>query len=321
MEQSFKLLGNEKEYFYIHRHINHFEKSEAVQYFQSQKFNAYYRTMSRYKKNYLKNVTPLNSAAMIKLGTALNEDKTILELDKAFLEILNTDVKDAISEYDLDSSIERAYSAVSTIARESSSGRGMSRKAVIAFNNLIREIENAAHILDFDTSELMYILNANKQHTSVENKQSIMGTRVKNYLRGIEGKTLSIEEEKVYSIINSLNSAVDYISRGWEQTENQYINANILRGYIRNIFSTQIGEYAVAKGVMKALGVADRAVAATLKGTSTVKVTNDEELERIVNQYGQQGSQTFKTDISLDKVNVTVKDGSTFTVNLGLSAK
>ena len=139
-----------------------------------------------------------------------------------------------------------------------------------------------------------------------------------NYIqKGIEqldNKIIKVNSSAIQSVNNSLLQLVGDLSQ-------KKFNKQSLNGYIKNIFSTQIGEYIVSKGLGKAMSLLPSAIKNSLSGTKNIEVDGDLELQELISNYGQQGNQVFKTDNSFKDLSIKVNSGDVVDINLGISTK
>jgi len=182
-------------------------------------------------------------------------------------------------------------------------------------DNLFAQITKAAELLNTDMDGLLALIGPRgeyKKHRDLT-KLSVL---LQNEIAKLEGKTLNISQKRLMSVTKSLSNLVSSLSLDGD------INKQSLQKYLSNIFSTQIGEYIVSKGVAKGLDLGLKEIRNSLTGSSNITVSeNDEELQNFIKNFGQKGSQIFKTDNSFKNLTVTLEDGDDFNINLGLSSK
>lgn len=293
-------------YYYIHRHLEHFEKDAAISLFQKQKQQNYLEMKNRYKKNYLNNISGVNSEALKKLDAAMREDEIMSGLDKDLLDILNKRISEGVQAYELDKKLSAAYSSLNKF---------LNSKDAKDLDKLFTQITKATELLNTNMSGLLALIGPRgeyKKHRDLSKLSILLQQEVTKY----EGKVLNVSQKRLASITKSLSNLVDGLSLG------QNINRQSLQRYLSNIFSTQIGEYIVSKGVAKGLDLGLKEIRNSLTGASNITVEeNDEELQGFIKAYGQKGSQVFKTDNSFQDLEITLEDGNTFNINLGLSTK
>lgn len=293
-------------YFYIHRHLEHFEKDAAISLFQSQKQQNYLEMKNRYKKNYLSNISGISDEALKILDAAMREDEIISGLDADLLEILNKRISEGIQSYNLDSKLSTAYNSLNNFLRS---------KDAKDLDRLFTQITKATELLNTNISGLLALIGPRgeyKKHRDLTKLSTLLQQEVAKY----EGKVLNVNQKRLASITRSLSSLVSNLSSG------ENINKQSLQRYLSNIFSTQIGEYIVSKGVAKGLDLGLKEIRNSLTGATNITVDEgDEELQNFIKSYGQSGSQVFKTDNSFQDLEITLEDGNTFNINLGLSTK
>lgn len=293
-------------YYYIHRHLEHFEKDEAISLFQTQKRQNYLEMKNRYKKNYFNNVYGVNKESLKLLDTAMKEDEILGNIDKDMLDILNDRVSQGIKSYELNQNLSIAYSSLDSFIQS---------KQAKDLDNLFAQITKAAELLNTDMDGLLALIGPRgeyKKHRDLT-KLSVL---LQNEIAKLEGKTLNVSQKRLMSVTKSLSNLVNSLSLDGD------INKQSLQKYLSNIFSTQIGEYIVSKGVAKGLDLGLKEIRNSLTGSSNITVSeNDEELQNFIKNFGQKGSQIFKTDNSFKNLTITLEDGDDFNVNLGLSSK
>ena len=293
-------------YYYIHRHLEHFEKDEAISLFQTQKRQNYLEMKNRYKKNYFNNIYGVNKESLKLLDTAMREDEILGNIDKDMLDILNDRVSQGIKSYELNQNLSIAYSSLDSFIQN---------KQAKDLDNLFAQITKAAELLNTDMDGLLALIGPRgeyKKHRDLT-KLSVL---LQNEIAKLEGKTLNISQKRLMSVTKSLSNLVSSLSLDGD------INKQSLQKYLSNIFSTQIGEYIVSKGVAKGLDLGLKEIRNSLTGSSNITVSeNDEELQNFIKNFGQKGSQIFKTDNSFKNLTVTLEDGDDFNINLGLSSK
>lgn len=293
-------------YYYMHRHLEHFEKDEAISLFQNQKQQNYLEMKNRYRKNYLSNITSVDSKALKILDAAMREDEIMNGLDQDLLNILNKRISEGIKSYELDKKLSIAYSSLD---------RFLKSKDAKDLDKLFAQITKATNLLNTNIDGLLALVGPRgeyKKHRDLAKLSLLLQQEVMKY----EGKILNVSQKKLASITKSLSSLVSNLSSGQE------VNKQSLQRYLSNIFSTQIGEYIVSKGVANGLDLGLKEIRNSLTGATNITVEEeDEELKNFIKNYGQKGSQVFKTDNSFQNLEITLEDGNTFNINLGLSTK
>ena len=293
-------------YYYMHRHLEHFEKDAAISLFQNQKKQNYLEMKNRYKKNYLSNISGVNNESLKILDAAMREDEIMSGLDKDLLDILNKRISEGIQSYELDKKLSNAYNSLD---------RFLKSKDAKDLDKLFEQITKATALLNTNISGLLALIGPRgeyKKHRDLTKLSMLLQQEVTKY----EGKILNVSQKRLSSVIKSLSNLINNLSSG------EQINRQSLQRYLSNIFSTQIGEYIVSKGVAKGLDLGLKEIRSSLTGASNITVDDgDEELQNFIKSYGQSGSQVFKTDNSFQNLEITLEDGNTFNINLGLSTK
>ena len=144
MAKTFK--DKEETFYYIHRHIEHFDKNEAVARFQRQKTQDYMIMRQRYKESYLKNITALSPKAQDKIALAAQEDKILTNLDQALLNSLNNNVSKEIKQYELESKMRQAYASLHNF---------IDTKNLKDLDNLFAQITQASELLRSRPTEIV----------------------------------------------------------------------------------------------------------------------------------------------------------------------
>lgn len=293
-------------YYYMHRHLEHFEKDAAISLFQNQKKQNYLEMKNRYKKNYLSNISGINNESLKILDTAMREDEIMSGLDKDLLDILNKRISEGIQSYELDKKLSNAYNSLD---------RFLKSKDAKDLDKLFEQITKATALLNTNIDGLLALVGPRgeyKKHRDLTKLSILLHQEVAKY----EGKILNVSQKKLSLVIKSLSNLINNLSSG------EKINRQSLQKYLSNIFSIQIGEYIVSKGVAKGFDLGLKEIRSSLTGTSNITVDDeDKELQNFIKSYGQSGSQVFKTDNSFQNLEITLEDGNTFNINLGLSTK
>ena len=293
-------------YYYLHRHIWHFESDEAIKLFQKQKTQNYLEMKNRYKKNYLNNISGVSDKSLKILDAAMREDEIMSGLDKDLLEILNKSISEGIKSYELDKKLTTAYNSLNSFLKN---------KDAKDLDKLFTQITKATALLNTNIDSLLALIGPRgeyKKHRDLTKLSILLQQEVSK----LNGKVLNVSQKRLASVVKSLSNLVTDLS------SNANVNKQSLQRYLSNIFSTQIGEYIVSKGVAKALNLGLKEIRSSLTGTSNIVVDDgDEELQNFIKSYGQSGSQVFKTDNSFQNLKITLEDGNTFNINLGLNTK
>lgn len=294
-------------YYYIHRHLAHFEKDEAIALYQEQKRNGYINMKKRYIQNYLKNINTINGKSLDILNAAMNEEEIIGNLDKQILDILNSSVSTAIQGFNLEKYLKTAYQSLDNF---------IDTKEAKELDTLFAQITAATEILTSSRGELVILLGKNgiyQKHRDLNKLYNLLQKEINR----LEGKTLTVNQSRLLSVERSLAQLI----KGLKQKN---INKSVLQRYLSNIFSTQIGEYLVSKGIGQGLNVCLSEIRKSLTGTKYIaNFQEDEEISSFLKQFGQSGKRTwFKTDNSFKDIDIVLTDdGDTININLGLSTK
>lgn len=300
MDQVFGLEG--KNYYYIHRHIAHFEKDEAVTAFGQQKQEDYIKMKNRYKENYLASLQGVNPKAIGKLNLALSEDEVMSNLDEAILNVLNDEVSKTIEEFEFDKILKGAYASLDNY---------LNTKDLKDLDMLFAQITDAAKLLRYNITEITAAIGK-KTWIGGGRDLSKVKTVIDQQMSLFNGKNVRIAKKDMQSVLQSLKLLV-------EGLDSQIVDKKSLQGYLKNIFSTTVGERVVSKGIAKALGFISQTIDETLIGDNNIKVTN--ELRQALEDYGQNKTTHFKTDNSFKGLSLELEDGESFKINLGISTK
>ena len=294
-----------RNYYYMHRHIAHFEKDAAIKYFQTQKKNNYILAKRRYMKNYLSNIVSYNGRGLEALDLALNKDQEdfISTIDKEIVEALNANLGESIKKLEYEQKINKAYASLDNF---------INTRELKDFDNLLQAISEATALLESpETVEALLPLVKYR-----ENNYNLpyLNRYVKSRIKELEGKKIDIKNSKrVISILNSLSSLLSSINK-------KKLNKTSLQGYLRNIFSTQIGEYIIYKGAGQAYSYAADEIENVFVGAENIKVTRDSELYGLSQQ--KNGISKYKTDSSFKNIQISVgEDQNQIEINLGISTK
>ena len=291
-------------YYYIHRHLEHFEKDAAISLFQTQKTQSYLEMKNRYRKNYLSNISGVNDESLKILDAAMREEEVIGNLDKDLLDILNKRVAEGIQAYELDTKLSSAYNSLNQF---------LNSKDAKDLDNLFAQITKATTLLNTNMDGLLALIGPRgeyKKHRDIEKLSMLLQQEIAR----LEGKVLNVSQKKLLSVEKSLSSLITGLS------SDKSVSRLSLQRYLSNIFSTQIGEYVVSKGVAKGLDLGLKEIRTSLTGAQNIEITSDE-VDNFVKAFGQTGKTTFKTDNSFQNLEITLEDGATFNINLGLSTK
>ena len=105
-----------------------------------------------------------------------------------------------------------------------------------------------------------------------------------------------------------------------DDLNNPSVSKATLQGYIRNIFSSQVGEYVVSKAVVRGLKLTKDMIEKSFTGANTI-VSTSENFQQLLN-WGQSRTTNFKTDNYFPNVKIKIAELDTdITINLGISTK
>ena len=302
--KTFNLEDDGATYYYIHRHISHFEKDAAMAFFTEQKDINYQIMKNRFRKNYLENMSAASRSSLEILDAAMKEDEILSGLDQSILKILNDSVSNSINNYNFDEKIKVAYNSLSNF---------IDTKNAKDLDKLLAQISSATQILTTSKNELTFLLGIKKQYANNRDLNALY-QYIKNGIDSVNDKLISVNASRVQSVNNSLLKLVGDLSKG-------KMNKQSLNRYITNIFSTQIGEFIVSKGIGKALDLMPSEIRKSLSGTQNIEV-DSQEVDELIKQYGQRGKTTYKTDNSFKDLSIEVNDsGDIVNINLGISTK
>jgi hypothetical protein len=302
------------DYYYIHRHLEHFKKRDtAVILYMEQKEALYDEAKSRYAKHYLENIN--NKEALTFLNDSMSEEEimsavsTIDEKLKASLE------KNITKEIPLTQIFSNAHKSMKDY---------LNSKNIQSLNTFFQCIQQATSVLeDNDRYILAPVLKAATDITALSDLSKVQQI-INDYQNDTE--LVPIASKTVSSIIKSINGLVS----GLEADDLQFNSAS---SFINNIFSTQVGEYFISKGVVngyiKGEEAIKEAITKSLVGARStrkedlvgVEITNDGALAEYIDKYSQiNGNTRFKVDNSFAGLEIT-EGKDTINVNLGISTK
>lgn len=301
--KTFTIDNENISYYYIHRHINHFEKDAAIAFFQEQKDINYQIMKNRFKSNYLDNLSGTSRKSLEVLNAAMNEDEILSDLDQGILDVLNDRVSEAINNYNFEEKIKKAYNSLNSFINTQNAKE---------LDKLLAQITSATKILTNNKAELTFLLGVKKQYA--QNRDlTVLYQYIESGIQSLNNKIMRVNAARVKSVNNSLLQLIGNLSK-------QNLNKQVLNGYIKNIFSTQVGEFIVSKGIGKGLDLLSKDINNSLTGANNIEVDN-KEIEDLLNQYGQRGKTVFKTDNSFKDLNIDISDENSVNINLGISTK
>lgn len=295
-------------YYYIHRHVNNFEKDTAMTIYQTQKENNYEAMKSRFISNYWANLK-LNKKGLELLNAAMSEDEFLAGLDQAILDTLNRRVSGILKKYNLDEYMEKAYEALDDWMDDRDVEKNM-----YSLNRLFAAIAAASDILHDITDEdnnafLVMVEESLLTDDLLPNLKSFAKSMVSKY----EKQTITLRTNKIISAYTSLEKLAS-------EVDDKKVSKDSLQGYLRNIFSSQIGEYIISQAVVKAFKLTQEIFEESFVGSQTIKM-NDDNLQKLID-LGQSRTTNFKTDNQFKNVKIRLTETDTrVTINLGISTK
>jgi len=299
MAKTFK--DNDETFYYIHRHIEHFDKNEAVARFQRQKTQDYMRMRQRYKENYLKNITALSPKAQDKIALAAQEDKILTNLDQALLNSLNNNVSKEIKQYDLEAKMKRAYTALDDF---------INTRDLKSLDTLFSQITKASELLRSHPTEIVAAVGRANWLASGRDLGKIKKD-IQKQITALENKRIRVGKKETQMVLQALEKLADGL--GAETLDQRSLSTQLTR-----IFSTAIGEFIVSKGVIKGLDLVHKQVKDSLVGEKHLTVTDS--LQDLLKFYKRENL-TFKTDNAFQDIELTLEEGENFNINLGISTK
>lgn len=301
MSMSKFFRDSEENFYYIHRHIEHFKKSEAIDLFENQKNQNYAIMKQRYKENYLKNISGISQKAQDKIALATQENEILNNLDEALLDTLNNLVSKEIKKYNLDETMKLAHKSLETYIKT---------EDLKDLDNLFAQITKASEILRSHPAEIITAIGRSNWLQSGRDLGKIRKD-IQAQIIALNNKKIRVSKKETEIILKEL----DKLAEGLSAKE---LNKRSLTTILTRIFSTVIGEFLVSKGVVLGLDEAHAKIKNSLVGEKHLKVTDS--LQDLLNTY-KRTNLTFKTDNSFQDLELSLEDGETFKVNLGLSTK
>lgn len=293
-------------YYYIHRHINHFEKDDAMTIYKTQKENNYIMMKQRFISNYWANLR-VNKKGLELLNAAMSEDEYLAGLDSVILDTLNKRVSSIVKNYNLDEYIEMAYRGLD----EWMDNRDI-KTNMASLDRLFAAIAVAADILDGkneDKLTLLCVINDFESEELLWELAAYTRAMVTKY----ENQPITLKNKKILSMYTSLENLVTEIDL-------KDVSKATLQGYLRNIFSSQIGEYIISQAVVKAFKLTEEIFEESFTGHETIKMDADN-LKKLI-ELGQKRTTNFKTDNQFPNVKMRFSNIDTnITINLGISTK
>jgi hypothetical protein len=224
-------------------------------------------------------------------------------LDQGILDILNNRISEVINNYNFEEKIKKAYNSLDSFINTQNAKE---------LDRLLAQITSATKILTNNKLELTFLLGIKKQYAQNRDLTALY-QYIESGIQSLNNKMIRVNASRVKSVNNSLLQLIGNLSK-------QNLNKQVLNGYLKNIFSTQVGEFIVSKGVGKGLELLSKDINNSLTGVNNIEIDN-KEVEDLVNQYGQKGKTTFKTDNSFKDLNININDTDNIDINLGISTK
>ena len=292
-------------YYYIHRHIKNFEKDEAMAIYQNQKEINYKQMRRRYQQTFLENIT-IDSPGLQLLNAAMSEEDLISTLDEEILNILNERISSEIDTFKLDKLLYTAYSSL-----DKWFANPKSQESLKNLNDLFSATAVASYILANEEDGLFPLLL--KTYNSGAAFLEMIKAYTENRIHMWEGRPFNMVTKRILSTQISIKKLVDDLN-------NPSVSKATLQGYIRNIFSSQVGEYVVSKAVVRGLKLTKDMIEKSFTGANTI-VSTSENFQQLLN-WGQSRTTNFKTDNYFPNVKIKIAELDTdITINLGISTK
>ncbi len=290
-----------EKYYYIHRHIAHFEQGDAIASFQNQKEKGYLRMKRRYKQNYLKNIQLTDTQENI-LNISAQGDKFISDIDELLLEALDTNIGNSLKQVNIEPGMRQSYAGLNNFINTGEAKY---------LDDIFHGIELATDVLEEYLPELSILIGQQNWLSSGRNLKKL-SQLIQKEIKTMENKAVSLTQEKYLALINHLNSLVI----GLQQKN---VNINSLRTSLTHIFSTTLGEFVTNKGIGKIGNLVEESLKKTFTGTHTI--SRSVKLSKDLERYRQQGDNVFKVDGSFENLKIELSNGQNLRVNLGISTK
>lgn len=303
------ILGDGKAQYYIHRHLKNFDMGGAVSVFNQQKKEGYQQAKARYNNNYIKSISGISDSAKQRLNDAMNSDEILKNLDREIVDSLNQSTSNAIKSFNLDAMLQNSYGNLNdAISNFTKNGD------VKKINEIFKDISKASNILAGNKNEVTKILKNSGFLDGSGGNLNELYRLGKEQMAAWEGQVLTLNRSRLQSVLKSLTEMTGTIIGGAS-------TAKSLQGYIKNIFSTQLGEYVVSRGVGKAAGMGLERIKKSMSGVKIVKTQNNE-INKFIKDFGQKGNQVYKTDNNFSNFSISLNDGrDAFVVDLGITTK
>ena len=307
LEQLFQ-KSRGKNYFYIHR-----DKQKAliaaqpfINTYNQNRNDIYNRMRDRYQKNFLNSINSATNAYGIDIlsdASELTESEIVKFISDSLKDFLNQSANNATNKEYIEN-VQQAYKTLDQILEN--------KKDIQNIDDLLELIKRSTDLLEVGGKELA-ILNKLTDYKKIGNLRNYLNKIVKSW----ENKTVTIDNANLASIIKSLNNLVNGLS-------SKTLKKDSFKGYIKNIFSAQLGEYATSRGVLNLMNETLTNIKSTMVGSQSVKMESDD-LKRFKSQYGA-GKTTYKTDNKFNHFTITLSEkdkGPNYEldINLGISTK
>lgn len=294
--------------YYIHRHVNHFQMGAAQARMKQIRDEQYGKMRKRYVQNYI-NSTSLTQDQQRLLSQAMEgKEGLVSEMDKILSESFASSANQKLAGKTLDM-VTDSYKAIDNYLKDA-------EKDLRKLDTLFTQITNAIKLLNSSGgAELAMILKSNLRNA---NDITALRAATQDALKFFEGKVIRVNNKQIYSILQSLDRFVAALEGG------SYSKPK-LQGYLRNIFSTQLGEIIAGKAgslAYKETRQLGKNISSKSSGTNTIRFEEDSELATHFKQFGSQ-SRVYKTDALLETP-MTIVEGENeikFEVGTGLSVK
>lgn len=291
-------------YIYTHRNSSHFPMASAVAEFNKQKEEGFNEMQQRYRSNYIQSISGATGKAAELLNLAMSEDKAMSEFDKIMTDTLNDNVSKGIQTvngFNLEQSLQASYKSLSDCVKKDDATK---------LNILLEEVKKAAELLQSNGNELVILLEA---FTPLQNMGDIenLYQQLKNVVNSLEGKSIKSPNRQLLKIAQELQKLTGALVGG--------ASLQSLNGYLKNLFSTELGEYVVSRGVLEAAGELLDKIDETLTGSSNLQLEG-----AVLEAWKSRGSKSkvFKTDNSFSNLIINLnEDAGEVNLELGLSTK
>ena len=288
---------------YVHRNANNFNSEIAKSYFQKKQENKM-TMLNRYKTNLMARIQLTDEVKQLfNLTTQEGQEELFSVIDKGVAEGLEMVIQ------------TNSVETLLNLAKSSKQAFDTSDSNFKAVDILIKNISEAASLLGGPQGNGLVALLNNYLNGGIN--LTGLNTELQNRLsiKNLEGKVVGFDNAALTTAAKSLSSIINSVQKG------ERISEESLQGYLRNIFSTGLGERLIAMGVARQVELgADEILDQILTGAKSVanapKITYQEDYSSLTNQ-------TFKADVQTDnfKINISDQGNSSFMISLGLSVK